>query len=389
MGLCVSTNTKQLNNSLHDKNDIGKVSSAIEPSHGEILQSPKLEIFCLDELKKATSNFSQNAVIGKGGFGSVYKGWIEEHSLKAASPETGTAIAVAMLNPNGSQGQQECLTEIKYLGQLYHPNLVKLIGYCFENDYRLLVYEFMPNGSLEDHIFIRAGESHIQALSWDRRMKVALGAAEALAFLHNKVYAIHRDIKISSILLDANYNAKLSGFGLARDGPTGSKSYVSTRAVDTEYAAPEYIRTGHLSKKCDVYSFGIVLLEMISGRRVMERNRQPEEQNLGTWARNLRGRKDMFSQILNPAISGHHATTNVIKVAQLALKCVLVEPKLRPDIEEVVGVLIEVQDFHGSERSRGSKHYRLSNSSKYQETRQMKFGFEFHPRRPSTSLVSI
>ncbi|XP_055959962.1 probable serine/threonine-protein kinase PBL10 [Mercurialis annua] len=382
MGSCVST--KHLSHSHHDRNDIGKVSSATEPLDGGILQSPKLDIFCLDELKKATSNFSQNVVIGECGFGSIYKGLIEQHSLKAASPETGTPISVSMLNRKGSQGQQEWLTEIKYLGQLHHPNMVKLIGYCLENDYRLLVYEFIPNGSLENHIFIGEGESHIQALSWDRRMKVALGAAEALAFLHNKVHVIHRDIKTSSILLDENYNAKLSGFGLARDGPAGSKSHISTRAVGTDYTAPEYIRTGHLNKKCDVYSFGIVLLEMISGRRAMQRYRLPE--HLATWARDIRGRKDMFSQIVNPAILGQHATKNVIKVTKLTLKCVSEEPELRPDIEEVVRVLKEVQDFHGRERSRGSKHYNLSNNST--DNKEV-FEFEFRPHGPSSSPVSI
>ncbi|XP_055959910.1 probable serine/threonine-protein kinase PBL10 [Mercurialis annua] len=243
MGLCVSrTSETQLS---HDRNGIAKVSSATEPSDGEILQSANLKSFCFDELKKATSNFSSNAILGEGGFGSVYKGWIEEHSLKAVSARrvTGTAIAVKMLDPMGIQGQQEWLTEIKYLGQFYHPNLVKLIGYCLENDHRLLVYEFMPNGSLENHIFI--GETDIKALSWDRRIKVALGAAKGLAFLHHKVDAIHRDFKSSSILLDANYNTKLSGFGSGRDGPTGTNSHVSTRVMGNDYyAAPEYTSTG-------------------------------------------------------------------------------------------------------------------------------------------------
>ncbi|XP_055960154.1 probable serine/threonine-protein kinase PBL11 [Mercurialis annua] len=355
-GLCFSTDREpQLNKSDNDSNGITKLSSAIDSSDGEILQSTNLEIFSFSALDKATSNFSYNAIIGEGSFGLVYKGWIEEHPLHADSArrETGTAIAIKTLNRDGSQGQQEWLTEIKYLGQLCHPNLVKLIGYCIEDDHRLLVYEFMPNGSLENHISIEAGDSDIQVLSWDLRIKVALGAAKGLAFLHQKVYAMHRDIKSTTILLDANYNVKLSGFGLARDGPTGNKSYVSTRALGNEfYAAPECASTGHLTKKGDVYSFGIVLLEIISGRRVIECNRPPEEVNLGIWARNLSGRKDKFSQLLNPAISGQHAISNAIKVAQLALKCVSLDPRLRPDMEEVVGVLEEAQGFHSrSERT--------------------------------------
>ncbi|KAJ0089094.1 hypothetical protein Patl1_31864 [Pistacia atlantica] len=188
-------------------------------------------------------------VLGEGGFGSVFKGWVDEHSLTATKPGTGMVIAVKRLNQDGYQGHKEWLTEINYLGQFHHPNLVKLIGYCLEDEHRLLVYEFMPRGSMENHLFRRG--SHFQPFSWSLRMKIALGAAKGLAFLHSaEPKVIYRDFKASNILLDSNYNAKLSDFGLARDGPIGDKSHVSTRVMGTYgYAAPEYLATGTNMRK--------------------------------------------------------------------------------------------------------------------------------------------
>ncbi|CAI8592335.1 unnamed protein product [Vicia faba] len=181
-----------------------------------------------------------------------------------AKPGTGIVIAVKRLNLEGFQGHREWLAEVNYLGQFSHPHLVRLIGYCLEDEHRLLAYEFMPRGSLENHLFRRG--SYFQPLSWSLRLKVAIGAAKGLAFLHsaeNKV--IYRDFKTSNVLLDSDYNAKLSDFGLAKDGPTGEKTHVSTRVMGTYgYAAPEYLATGHLTTKSDVYSFGVVLLEMLS-----------------------------------------------------------------------------------------------------------------------------
>ncbi|MBA0677470.1 hypothetical protein Goari_018876, partial [Gossypium aridum] len=236
----------------NDKNLSGsssKVSSACtilqqsSRSEGEILQSSNLKSFTFIELRASTRNFRPDSVLGQGGFGSVYKGWVDEHSLTATKPGSGILIAVKRLNQDGIQGHKEWLAEINYLGQLDHPNLVKLVGYCLEDEHRLLVYEFMPRGSMENHLFRRG--SHIQPLSWGVRMKIALGAAKGLAFLHNaKTQVIYRDFKTSNILLDSDYNAKLSDFGLARDGPTGDRSHVSTRVMGTHgYAAPEYLAT--------------------------------------------------------------------------------------------------------------------------------------------------
>ncbi|CAN1849673.1 Probable serine/threonine-protein kinase PBL9, partial [Linum perenne] len=322
-------------------------------SEGEILQSSNLKVFSFAELKNSTRNFRPDSVLGEGGFGSVFKGWIDENSLTPSKPGTGIIIAVKRLNQDGFQGHKEWLAEINYLGQLHHPNLVKLLGYCLEDDHRLLVYEFLSRGSLENHLFRRG--SHVHPLSWSIRMKVALGAARGLAFLHSDdVQVIYRDFKASNILLDANYNAKLSDFGLARDGPTGDKSHVSTRVMGTYgYAAPEYLATGHLTAKSDVYSFGVVLLELLSGRRAIDKNRPSGQHNLVEWARPYLINKRRVLRVMDGRLEGQYALHRAEKIANLALQCLSSEPKFRPNIDEVVTVLEQVQ---GSKRvSNGGK----------------------------------
>eukprot|EP00257_Ricinus_communis_P028329 XP_025015743.1 receptor-like cytoplasmic kinase 176 [Ricinus communis] len=318
-------------------------------SEGEILQSSNLKNFSFAELRNATRNFRPDSVLGEGGFGSVFKGWIDEQSLTATKPGSGVVIAVKRLNQEGFQGHREWLAEINYLGQLQHPNLVKLIGYCFEDDHRLLVYEFMPRGSMENHLFRRG--SHFQPLSWNIRMKVALGAAKGLAFLHDDdAKVIYRDFKTSNILLDSKYNAKLSDFGLARDGPTGDKSHVSTRVMGTYgYAAPEYLATGHLTAKSDVYSFGVVLLEMLSGRRAIDKNRPTGQHNLVEWAKPYLTNKRRVLHVLDTRIEGQYSLSRAQKVASLTVQCLDVEPKFRPSMDEVVQALEQLQESNKKE----------------------------------------
>ncbi|XP_072997724.1 receptor-like cytoplasmic kinase 176 isoform X1 [Typha latifolia] len=325
-----------------------RVSAASVPptprSEGEILQSSNVRSFTFNELRTATRNFRPDSVLGEGGFGSVFKGWVDEHTFAAAKPGTGIVIAVKKLNQEGYQGHREWLAEVNYLGQLSHPNLVKLIGYCLEDEQRLLVYEFMPRGSLENHLFRRG--SYFQPLSWNLRMKVALGAAKGLAYLHSdKAKVIYRDFKASNVLLDSNYNAKLSDFGLAKDGPTGDKSHVSTRVMGTYgYAAPEYLATGHLTTKSDVYSFGVVLLEMLSGRRALDKNRPSGEHNLVEWARpNLTHKRKIF-RILDTRLEGQYSLAGAQKAASLALQCLSVEARFRPNMNQVVSALEQLQD---------------------------------------------
>jgi serine/threonine protein kinase len=232
-------------------------------------------IFTFRELCVATQNFHLDNLLGEGGFGRVYKGII---------PSTNQVIAVKQLDRNGFQGNREFLVEVLMLSLLHHPNLVNLVGYCADGEQRILAYEYMPNGSLEDHLLEAPPDA--EPLDWNTRMKIAEGAARGLEYLHETADppVIYRDFKASNILLDENFNPKLSDFGLAKLGPTGDKTHVSTRVMGTYgYCVPEYALTGQLTTKSDVYSFGVVFLEIITGRRVIDNARPSEEQNLVSW----------------------------------------------------------------------------------------------------------
>jgi serine/threonine protein kinase len=312
-------------------------SSSTSKFEDELKIASRLRKFTFIDLKMATRNFRPESLLGEGGFGCVFKGWIEENGTGPVKPGTGLTVAVKTLNHDGLQGHKEWLAEVNYLGELIHPNLVKLVGYCHEDDQRLLVYEFMPRGSLENHLFRRS-----IPLPWSIRMKIALGAAKGLAFLHEEAEkpVIYRDFKTSNILLDAEYNAKLSDFGLAKDGPEGDKTHVSTRVMGTYgYAAPEYVMTGHLTSRSDVYSFGVVLLEMITGRRAMDKSRPHGEQNMVEWARPHLGERRRFYRIVDPRLEGQFSMKGAQKAAQLASKCLSRDPKARPLMSEVVEYL--------------------------------------------------
>ncbi|WOK92696.1 serine/threonine-protein kinase [Canna indica] len=233
--------------------------------------------------------------------------------------------------------------EVNYLGQLSHPNLVQLIGYCCEGNHRLLVYEYMACGSLEKHLFRRV----CLTMPWSTRMKIAIGAAKGLAFLHGAERSIiYRDFKTSNILLDADYNAKLSDFGLAKEGPMGDQTHVSTRVMGTYgYAAPEYIMTGHLTARSDVYGFGVVLLEMLLGRRAVDKSRPSRQQNLVEWARPLLIHNRKLLKILDPRLEGQYSNRVAMEVASLAHQCLSQNPKGRPIMNQVVETLENIQNL--------------------------------------------
>ncbi|XP_074382783.1 putative serine/threonine-protein kinase PBL10 isoform X2 [Apium graveolens] len=336
----VSRDTQNISNS-YSKGSSTSIP-ATPRSEGEILQSPNLKSFTFSELRNSTRNFRPDSVLGEGGFGSVFKGWIDEQSFAASNPGTGTVIAVKRLNQEGLH--KEWLAKINYLGQLSHPNLVKLMGYCLEDNHRLLVYEYMPKGSMENHLFKRG--SHFQPLSWGVRMKVALGAARGLAFLHgvdNQV--IYREFKTSNILLDPKFNAKLSDFGLARDGPTGDRRHVPIRVMGPHgYAAPEYLSTGHLTTKSDVYSFGVVLLEILSGKKAIDKNRPNGEHSLVDWAKPCLNSKRRIFLVLDARLEGQYSLGRALQAANIALECLNMDYKLRPSMDEVVTALEKIQN---------------------------------------------
>ncbi|XP_027358822.1 probable serine/threonine-protein kinase PIX7 [Abrus precatorius] len=302
-----------------------------------IIASSLVRRFTFDDLKVATRNFKAENFLGEGGFGTVLKGWISQFGNYPSRSEGGLPVAVKCLKPNGFQGHREWLAEICYLSELHHPNLVKLIGFCMEDEKRLLVYEFMPRGSLENHLFKRC-----VPLPWPIRVKIVLGAAKGLAFLHEEAARplIFRDFKTSNILLDANFNAKLSDFGLAKDAPVGDASHVSTRVMGTQgYAAPEYVMTGHLTSKSDVYSFGVVLLEMLTGRRAIDKRKPRGQQNLVEWLRPQLRKKASLHYMMDPRLEGNFSLIGAHRAMKLATQCLHPDPKARPLMSEVVRML--------------------------------------------------
>ncbi|KAL5540147.1 hypothetical protein UlMin_044084 [Ulmus minor] len=307
----------------------------------DLRQNPgysNVDIFTYEEMRLATKRFRPDLILGEGGFGVVYKGVIDENVRPGHKT---TQVAIKELNREGYQGDREWLAEVNYLGQLRHANLVKLIGYCCEDDHRLLVYEYMASGCLEKHLFRRVG----CPLTWARRMKIALDAAKGLAFLHGAERPIiYRDFKTSNILLDSEFNAKLSDFGLAKEGPLGDQTHVSTRVMGTYgYAAPEYVMTGHLTARSDIYGFGVVLLEMLIGRRAMDKSRPSREHNLVDWARPLLNNNKKLLRILDPRLEGQYSSKTAMKVALLAYQCLSQNPKGRPLMNQVVEILETLQ----------------------------------------------
>ncbi|EYU43737.1 hypothetical protein ABFS82_12G054300 [Erythranthe guttata] len=312
---------------------------------GDILAISNLKIYSYSDLRSATGGFKSNTVLGVGGFGTVYKGWVDEKTLAPCKPGTGILVAIKKLNHESIQGFAEWQSEVNFLGRLSHPNLVKLLGYCWEDKELLLVYEFMQKGSLENHLFRRIGA--VEPLSWDLRLKISIGAARGLAFLHtSEKQIIYRDFKASNILLDGSYNAKISDFGLAKLGPSGGDSHVTTRVMGTYgYAAPEYIATGHLYVKSDVYGFGVVLLEMLTGLRALDTTRPSNRHNLVEWVKPFLSQKRRLKTIMDARIQGQYSTKASLAAAQLSLRCLENEQKKRPSMKEVVEVLEQIAAF--------------------------------------------
>ncbi|XP_063937398.1 LOW QUALITY PROTEIN: uncharacterized protein LOC108221561 [Daucus carota subsp. sativus] len=314
----------------------------------EVLQSSALKNFKFNDLNLATRMFHPESIIGQGGFGHVYKGWIDQNTFAAAKWGTGLVIAVKRLSPEAAQGHHEWLVNISFLvslGKLCHPNIIKMIGYCAEEEHRLLVYEFISQGSLDKQLWSK--DSYLQPLSWNLRINIALGAAKGLAYLHSpETSVIHRDFKASNILIDSEYNAKLSDFGLAKINGENEDTHISTLIVGTYgYLAPEYCTTGHLSTKCDVYGFGVVLLEMLTGRRAYDQRRPENEYHLVDWAKPYLTSKRKSLHVMDPHIKGQYIVKAASSAISLALECVSSDPKLRPDANYVVKALEQLQDL--------------------------------------------
>ncbi|KAM0005906.1 putative protein kinase RLK-Pelle-RLCK-VIIa-2 family [Helianthus debilis subsp. tardiflorus] len=336
----------------HDNSDVSTESSTRtsfanlnqRPSRNSNSYNNNIREFTFSELKSVTRNFSRALMIGEGGFGCVYRAVLKTNDGSGKKIDA----AVKQLGRRGLQGHKEWITEVNVLGFVDHPNLVKLVGYCAEDDergiQRLLVYEYMPNRSVQDHL-----SSRVQTpIPWSTRLRIAQDAARGLAYLHEEMefQIIFRDFKSSNILLDENWNAKLSDFGLARLGPSDGLSHVSTAVVGTVgYAAPEYIQTGRLTYKSDVWSYGVFLYELITGRKPLDLNRPKHEQKLLDWVRpHISHDLRKFQLIIDPRLAGNYSLKSAQKLAAIANKCLQKQPRMRPRMSQVLDMLNQIAE---------------------------------------------
>ncbi|KAJ4836294.1 hypothetical protein Tsubulata_008026, partial [Turnera subulata] len=282
--------------------------------------------FTYRELSRATNNFVDSGKLGEGGFGGVYKGLLNESN---------TEVAVKKVSRGSKQGKKEYVSEVRIISRLRHRNLVQLIGWCHEKGEFLLVYEFMPNGSLDSHLF--GGKI---LLAWSVRYKIALGLASALLYLHEEweQCVVHRDIKSSNVMLDSNFNAKLGDFGLARlvDHELGSQTTVLAGTMG--YLAPECVTTGKASKESDVYSFGVVALEIACGRKPVEIRQEPSKVRLVEMVWDLYGRGQLMEAV-DKRLSGDYDERQVECLMTVGLWCCHPDYNHRPSIRQVINVL--------------------------------------------------
>ncbi|KAJ7981876.1 LRR receptor-like kinase [Quillaja saponaria] len=284
--------------------------------------------FTLRQIKAATNNFDVAKIIGEGGFGPVYKGFFSD----------GTIIAVKQLSSKSKQGNREFINEIGLISALQHPHLVKLYGCCVEGDQLLLVYEYMQNNSLARALF-GPEESQLK-LDWPTRHKICVGIARGLAYLHeeSRLNIVHRDIKATNVLLDEDLNPKISDFGLAKLDEEDN-THISTRIAGTYgYMAPEYAMHGYLTDKADVYSFGIVALEIVSGRSNTTHRSKEESFYLLDWARLLK-EKGSLLELVDPRLGSDFNKEQVMVMINVALLCANVTPAVRPTMSSVVSML--------------------------------------------------
>ncbi|XAR69419.1 Non-specific serine/threonine protein kinase [Bertholletia excelsa] len=302
---------------------MGKYSSST-------MRSNKVAVSIMDYtlLESATQNFQQSNILGEGGFGCVYKAQLDNDLF----------VAVKRLHGAGQVAVREFETEVDLLSEIQHPNIISLLGYSIHGDTRLLVYELMPNGSLESQLH---GPSRGSALTWHMRLKIALDTARGLEYLHEHCNppVIHRDLKSSNILLDSYFNAKLSDFGLAIADGTQKKNSVKLSGT-VGYVAPEYLLDGKLTDKSDVYAFGVVLLELLLGRKSVEKLAPAQCQSIVTWAMPQLTDRSKLPNIVDPVIRNTMDLKHLYQVAAVAVLCVQPEPAYRPLIADVLHSLI-------------------------------------------------
>lgn len=324
------------------RNSRTKQSAQTAEKSGEdfsIIQGVKR--FSYKELKLATRDFHPDNKIGAGGFGSVYKGILKD----------GTLVAVKKLSAESSQGVREFLTEIAVISDIEYENLVKLYGCCVEENQRILVYAYLENNSISQALL--GSDKTAINLGWPTRTKICIGTARGLAYLHEEVKPpiVHRDIKASNILLDEHFNPKIADFGLAKLFPDNA-THISTRVAGTiGYLAPEYAMRGQLTKKADIYSFGVFMLEIVSGRSNKDSSLPGEQQFLleTTWQLHEENR---LLELVDPRLRGDYSEEEVLRFINVALFCTQAAAHCRPTMTQVVAMLSGERSFDLKELSR-------------------------------------
>ncbi|KAL8157650.1 receptor protein kinase TMK1-like [Apium graveolens] len=296
-------------------------------------------VISIQVLRNVTNNFSQDNILGKGGFGTVYSGELHD----------GTKIAVKRMESGvmSEKGLDEFKSEIAVLTKVRHRNLVVLIGYCLDGNERLLVYEYMPQGTLSRYLFSWEEEG-LKPLEWTKRLTIALDVARGVEYLHGLAQQsfIHRDLKPSNILLGDDMRAKVADFGLVRLAPDGKASLVTRLAGTFGYLAPEYAVTGRVTTKIDVFSFGVILMELITGRRALDETQQEDSVHLVPWFRRMQLNKETFRKAIDPTIDlDEEALVSISTIAELAGHCCAREPHQRPDMNHAVNVLSSLAEL--------------------------------------------
>lgn len=294
--------------------------------------------YTLRELEEATAGFAPENMIGEGGYGIVYRGVFTD----------GTKVAVKNLLNNRGQAEKEFKVEVEAIGRVRHKNLVRLLGYCVEGAHRMLVYEYVDNGNLDQWLHGDVGP--VSPLTWEIRMNIILGTAKGLAYLHEGLEpkVVHRDVKSSNILLDRQWHPKVSDFGLAKL-LRSETNHVTTRVMGTfGYVAPEYASTGMLNERSDVYSFGVLIMELITGRMPVDFARPEEQVHLVEWLKNMVGDR-RSEEVLDPKIPERPSPKALKRALLVALRCVDPDSRKRPKMGHVIH-MFETDDLLRDDR---------------------------------------